>query len=128
MKQFAIIALAFLSNCDDETISGYASGGAVWQLETINGVSFDARATLTFPELGKIVGEAPCNGYFGEQTAPYPWFEVKGIASTKRTCADLNAESAFFDALGKMTLSEVAGSTLILSTVSGDEMVFRATE
>ena len=128
MKRFAIIALTLLAACKDETISGYVAEDAVWRLETINGTSFNARATLTFPDPGKIAGQAPCNRYFGAQTAPYPWFTVQRIISTKRACPDLKAETVFFKALKKMALSEVAGSTLILSNDSGDEMLFRAAE
>lgn len=128
MKRFALIAVVLLTGCKDETISGYAADGAVWQLETLNGRPFNARAILTFPEPGQIAGEAPCNNYFGKQTAPYPWFAVEGVASTRRACPDLQAESDFLEALGKMTLSEVAPTTLILSNDAGDEMVFKASE
>ena len=128
MKKLVMIALVLLAGCKDETVSGYAADGALWKLETINGALFGARVTMTFPELGKIAGQAPCNRYFGTQTAPYPWIEVKGIASTKMACPDLKAESAFFKTLESMTLSEAVGSTLILSNDKGDEMVFRAAE
>ena len=128
MKQFALIALILLAACKDETISGYAEDGAVWQLESINGAAFKARATLTFPQPGKITGSGPCNRYFGKQTAPYPWFSVDGVASTKRACPDMRAESVFFESLRKMTLSEATGATLILSNDAGDQMIFKASE
>ncbi|TDT75498.1 heat shock protein HslJ [Litoreibacter halocynthiae] len=128
MKQFALIALILLAACKDETISGYAEDGAVWQLESINGAAFKARARLTFPQPGKIAGSGPCNRYFGKQTAPYPWFSVDGVASTKRACPDMRAESVFFEALRKMTLSEATGATLILSNETGDQMIFKASE
>ncbi|RLJ40798.1 heat shock protein HslJ [Litoreibacter meonggei] len=128
MIRATVIALALLASCTDETISGYAADGAVWQLETLNGKPFNTSATLTFPEAGKIAGQAPCNSYFGQQTAPYPWFSAEAIGSTKRACPDLKAENTFFAALGKMTLSEAAGNTLILSNDAGDEMVFRVSE
>ncbi|EPX76941.1 META domain-containing protein [Litoreibacter arenae] len=126
MIRAALLAVALLASCTDETISGYAADGAVWQLETLNGKPFTARATLTFPEEGKIAGQAPCNSYFGQQTAPYPWFAVDALGSTKRACPDLKAENDFFATLGEMTLSEAAGTTLILSNDAGDEMVFKA--
>ncbi|SHE92182.1 Heat shock protein HslJ [Litoreibacter ascidiaceicola] len=128
MKQLALIALILLAACKDETISGYAEDGAVWQLESINGAAFKARATLTFPQPGKIAGSGPCNRYFGKQTAPYPWFSVDGVASTKRACPDMRAESVFFESLRKMTLSEATGATLILSNDAGDQMIFKTSE
>ncbi|SFR31890.1 META domain-containing protein [Litoreibacter janthinus] len=128
MKHLALIALVLLAACKDETISGYAADGAIYSLRTINGVAFEARATLSFPEEGKIAGQAPCNRYSGAQVAPYPWFDVERVISTRMACPDLKAESAFFRSLESMTLSETAGTTLILSNDRGDEMVFRAGE
>ena len=110
----------------DETISGYATPGVTWTLTELGGAPYPARATLTFPEEGQVAGEAPCNGYSATQTAPYPWFEAGPIAATKRACPDLPAEAAFFDALAHVTLAEVAGEVLILSTEDGFEMVFQA--
>lgn len=128
MKHYALIALTLLAACKDETISGYAAEGAVWTLETVNGTAFIARATITFPEAGKIAGQAPCNSYFGDQIAPYPWFSAQGIGSTKMACPDLEAETQYFKALEAMTLSETVGATLILSNETGGEMVFKAAE
>ncbi|WP_432448796.1 META domain-containing protein [Aliiroseovarius marinus] len=128
MKHILFVAAAttLLSACKDETISGYADPEAVWELTELNGSSFDARATIRFPEQGKITGQAPCNRYFSAQKAPYPWFETGPIAATKMACADLEAETQFFAALEKMSQSEALGSTLILSNEKGDEMVFKA--
>lgn len=129
MKHVLLVAAAtatLLSACKDETISGYADPEAVWELTELNGTSFEARATMSFPEQGKITGQAPCNRYFGAQKAPYPWFETGPIAATKMACPDLEAETQFFAALEKMNQSEALGSTLILSNDKGDEMVFKA--
>lgn len=118
-----------LLNCSgDETLSGHGAADRTWQLTEIDGTTFDARATITFPEEGKIVGEAPCNRYFAAQLQPYPWFEAAEIGTTRRACPDLARETAFLDALGAMTLAEVTETTLILSTPEGREMVFRAAE
>ncbi|WP_416513837.1 META domain-containing protein [Aliiroseovarius sp. YM-037] len=120
------VPFAFLAACyGDETISGYADPEAVWVLAELNGTTFSERATLAFPEEGKIAGEAPCNRYFGEQTAPYPWISIERIGATKRACSAMSEEIAFLNALGQMTLAEVAGGTLILSNEAGGEMVFR---
>lgn len=126
MKRLLLIpAIALLvSACKDETISGYADAGAIWSLIELDGAAFQADATLSFPEKGRIAGQAPCNSYSGTQTAPYPWFETGPILSTKRACSDLNAETAFFTALSEMRVAEVSGNTLILSNEAGREMVF----
>lgn len=119
-------ALLALSACADESISGYADPQAVYRLVELSGVSFEARATIGFPEKGRIAGQAPCNSYSGSQTAPYPWFSPGPIAATRRACADLGAEGAYFKALQSARLAEVSGDVLILSNEDGLEMLFRA--
>lgn len=110
----------------DETVSGHGGAETEWRLVTLDGAAFGARATLGFPEEGVVAGEGPCNTYRGTQSAPYPWFDAGRISTTRRACPELEAEARFLDALAEMTLVEVAGDTLILSTDSGREMVFRA--
>lgn len=132
MTKLALAALALilpLAGCADETLSGYADPETVYQLAEIDGMPFRARATITFPDPGRMAGDAPCNLWFGSQTLPYPWFDGSQIGVTKRACFDdatNRAETAFFDALEAMTLAEVQGPVLILSNEAGREMVFRA--
>ena len=127
MKYVPIVLALALSGCfKDETVSGYTDTETVWKLAEIDGVATDQTVTLRFPEEGRITGQGPCNRYFAAQTVPYPWFKAGPIGSTKRACPDLKAETLFFQTLAKMTLSEVAGDTLILSNDDGAQMVFRA--
>ena len=121
-----LAAMSVLGYCKDETVSGHGGDGATWVLRSIDGTPFAARATLTFPEEGTLAGEAPCNGYSGQQTVPYPWFSAERLITTRRACPDLEAETRYLRALGDMTLAEIAGDTLILSNDAGGEMVFRA--
>lgn len=123
-----LIALSLFGYCQDETVSGHGGQPATWVLRSIDGIPVAARVTLTFPEEGVIEGEAPCNRYFAQQTVPYPWFSAERITSARRACSDLDAESRYLRALGKMTLVEIAGDMLILSSDSGREMVFRTQE
>jgi heat shock protein HslJ len=127
MRRLTALALLTLVACTDETISGYADPYAVYRLTEIDGAPFAGNATITFPEEGTVRGEAPCNSWFASQSAPYPWIEFGPIGATRRACPDLDAERAYFDALGTMTLAEVQGTVLILSNDAGREMVFRAT-
>ena len=125
--KYAVLAIGLLAACQtDETVSGFVADTGEFTLQSIDGTPFAARATLNVAEKGKISGQAPCNRYFGAQTAPYPWFAVDGIASTKMGCADLTAEDVFLRALSDMTIVEVSGPTLILSNDAGREMVFQA--
>ena len=114
-----------LTACADETISGYADPDATYRLVELGGEPFPARATIRFPEEGRLEGDAPCNRWFAKQNVPYPWFEAGSIGATKRGCADLALETAFFEALGAMTLVEVQGPVLILSDDDGRSMVFQ---
>lgn len=122
-----LTTLATLPACQsDETLRGYSGDTNLWRLQEIDGAAFPARATLSFPEKGRLTGTAPCNRYFGTIDVPYPWFKARQIGATKMACPDLAAESLFFGTLAKMTLSEVSGDTLILSNDAGQEMVFKA--
>ncbi|MEL7025885.1 MAG: META domain-containing protein [Pseudomonadota bacterium] len=124
MRLFLVLPM-ILSTCGpDETISGYANPEAVYQLESIGGQSFLATATISFPEIGKVVGQGPCNTFSAEQTVPYPWIDIGPIAATRRACPDLADEAAYFEALGRVTLAEVAGDDLILTTEDGVDLVF----
>lgn len=114
-----------LAACADETISGYADPDATYRLAEIGGTAFPASATIAFPAEGEVRGTAPCNAWSATQSAPYPWFTLGPIAATRRACPDLAAEMLFFDTLARMTLAEVQGQVLILSSEDGTEMVFR---
>ncbi len=122
------IVLALAGCATQETVAAYGAAGQVWQLEQIGGVPFSATAILTFPEPGRISGQAPCNSYAATTAAPYPWFDISPITATRKTCADQPAETVFFRALGRMTQSEVSGAVLILRDDAGSEMVFKAAD
>ena len=120
----ALAVLLVLGACAaDETVSGYAGVCSNWALSPEAG--FGDRVTLSLPEPGRVAGQAPCNRYNAVQTAPYPWFELGPIASTRMACPDLQKETAFFAALGSMTISEVSGDVLILSNEAGERLTFQ---
>lgn len=124
----AALAFLVLANCrGDETVARYGGANIDWQLVMLDGTRFPARATLQLGANGEIAGDGPCNRYFGTQTAPYPWFSVENMGATRRACPALDHETAYLTALSEMTLSEVAGDTLILSNDAGREMLFKAT-
>jgi heat shock protein HslJ len=130
MLRLALLVAFFgLSQCKaDESVAGYGAADRVWVLTEIDGAPFTARATLTFPERGQVAGQAPCNTYSGVMVTPYPWFDLGQVAATRMACPDLKAEARFFETLTEMTLSEVSGDVLILSTPDGRQMVFKSAE
>lgn len=105
--------------------AAFDAPGHVWQLVELNGAAFPARATLTFPEPGKLAGEAPCNRYFGEMWGDFPWFKAARIGSTRRGCPELAAEQAFLKALAAMSQADVSDTHLLLTGQDGQRMVFR---
>lgn len=68
-----LIVLLTLSACRrDETVTAYGAADKIWRLTEIDGKAVSYNATLRFPEPGQIAGDAPCNGYSGAMTVPYP--------------------------------------------------------
>ena len=124
---FPTVAILALNACGpDETISGYADRDAVYHLVSLDNQPFFQRATIAFPKEGEAVGHGPCNSFSASQNTYYPWFELGPIAATRAACPDLEAEVTFFDALGDMRFSEVAGTVLLLTGEGGREMTFEA--
>lgn len=124
-KSALLLAVLALQGCQrDETISGYAQDH--YRLTHLDGAPFAARATLDLSTPGRIGGQAPCNRYFADQAAPYPWFVAGPIGATRRACPDLSSETAYLAALADMDFAETLGTTLILSNSAGREMVFQA--
>lgn len=127
MSRLILAFVILTSACQaDESISAYLDGTAEFRLNSIDGTPFEADATIDLSKSGKISGKAPCNSYFANQTAPYPWLQAGPIGATRMACPDLDAEIAYFAALREMTHAEVLGDTLILSNADGREMLFQA--
>lgn len=109
----------------DAEITSYDAVDDTWVLEQVDGNAFAASATITFPEPGRVAGQAPCNLYNADITSAYPVFTLGPILSTKRACPDMAAEAQFYEALALMTRTDVADGTLTLSSDTGGQMVFR---
>ncbi|MBL4811532.1 MAG: META domain-containing protein [Rhodobacteraceae bacterium] len=121
----AAAVMATLGGCaPDETVSGYIDPDTTWQLIEYGGVAYDLPATISFPHEGEVTGAGPCNRFNAVQNAPYPWVEIRQLASTRRACPDLAAEQVYFEALERMTLVEATGGVLILSDEDHLLMVF----
>lgn len=118
------ILLALAACLRDESISGQTTAGEIWQLVTVNGSKAASGYTLQFPERGKLSGNGPCNSFQARQTAPLPWFEVRDLRTSGRSCDQFANETAYFEALSRMTLIERKGSLLLLSSDS-ESLEFR---
>lgn len=121
----SLILLSILTTCfKDETVSGQTEGADVWILDRMNETPIATLVTIEFPKEGEIIGHAPCNSYFGEQTAPLPWFEIKEIGATKMACPTLDLEVQYFKLLQEMTTAEISQDMLILRSDDGKSLVF----
>jgi len=120
--------LAVLNACEqpDESVTAYSKHDGTFQLLSLNGDLFEARATIDVRVSGTVSGHGPCNAYRTSQTAPYPWLTLGPISATRRACPDLDAEALFLETLATMTIVEAANENLILSNEAGDRMVFYA--
>lgn len=125
IRPAVLTLLASIPACQaDETVARYGAAGRLWELQTLNGGAFSERATLEFEPGGPVSGHAPCNQFSTTNTVPYPWFELSAIAATRMACPELEAETAYLEALARMTQSEVNQGTLYLRNDDGEELVF----
>ena len=72
-----------------ETGSGVPDPDAVYRLISIDGTTVAYEATLQFPQVDRITGQAPCNRYSAAQLASFPDIEIEAIAATRMACPDL---------------------------------------
>ncbi|ATG40993.1 META domain-containing protein [Phaeobacter piscinae] len=125
----AILCAGILSAClGDETLRAYGGKSTSWQLREVDGDAVSAVTTLSFPRPGALTGELPCNRVTGQLTAPYPWFEVENLATTRMVCAALQEETDVLAALQAMEIVEIKGAVMILSNQAGREMIFTAAD
>ncbi len=128
MLRTALITALTLSAClQDETVAAF-DDDQIWTLQEPDNSLFEATASLSFKDDGKVTGQAPCNTFFTEQTKPYPWIGFGPIGTTRMICTDIEAEKRFLSALMEMTLVEVSGEVMILSNDAGRQMLFKATQ
>ena len=126
MKHLVLFAALALSACvvsADDTALSPDSSKMDWKLTEVDGKRPDWSATLNLGEPGRIVGQAPCNRYFGPLSRDGDSFKVGALAATEMACAHLQGEGTFFAILGGMTKAEEKPGLLIL-TGGGHEMRF----
>lgn len=124
MKRLMLL-LALAACGPDETISAFGNEDD-YVLQDLNGEIVTVPITLNISAPGQISGQGPCNSYSAAQTAPYPWFALGPILSTKRACSDLALEETFFATLASMTIAEAAENVLILSNEAKETLTFQS--
>ena len=108
--------LMLVACASDETVAGFTGTDRTWKATGDSGLS------LRFQSGGRVKGSSPCGDFAGEQTAPYPWFDLRVLKTPASPC---NVDVL---QLTTMTQSEVSGDTLLLSNDSGISLEFRAVQ
>lgn len=110
-----LLATASLAQAPAAPSSG-AEGPGVWRLVTLNGQPLAGRpVTLDLSQAGHMAGQAPCNRYAGPVIVVGERFAPGAIVSTRMACEQMEAESTYFAALGKVTTIRQDGAILVLS-------------
>jgi putative lipoprotein len=92
--------------------------GTAWVLEDLAGagVMDYVRATLEFPEPGKVAGNGSCNRFFGSATVTGDRLTVSPLGATRMACPEavMNQESRYFQALQGATRFTLDGPWLLV--------------
>lgn len=120
--RLSLLTFAALAGCVGPALSDEILG-IDWQLVGFEGqeITWDASLRL---EGDKVTGNAPCNRFFGTNAATLPAVSFSAFGATKMACPDLQAESAYFEALQAMQRVELDQGHLFLIGPEGRIMEF----
>ncbi len=97
--------------------------GSSWRLEDLAGAGVidNARASLEFPEPGRVSGSGTCNRFTGTVTLTGGAISFGPLATTRKACPEalMNQESKYLQALGTAERFEVKDSFLYLHAAGG---------
>lgn len=92
--------------------------GSAWRLEDLGGAGVidRAEATLEFPELGRVAGQATCNRFSGHFETSGPALTIARLAATKKLCAPamMDQETKYLRALEGALRFDIEGTTLLV--------------
>mgnify|MGYP006205485221 CR=1 FL=1 len=104
--------------------------GTEWRLESLGGkdVPVSSQASLSFPESGRVAGNASCNRFFGSYTLMQDKVALGQLGGTRMACPEAvsEQETRYLDALQKAHRLEVQGKTMLMH-VQGLEKPLRFT-
>lgn len=98
-----------------------------YRLVSLNGAPIGGTATLVWEADGRISGEAPCNAYFGRQTAAAPGFRLEELGTTRRACLWLGDEDRYLAALRAAATATPDERGLTLTAADGTILRFDRT-
>ena len=92
--------------------------GTRWTLEDLGGAGVidEARATLEFPEPGKVAGSGSCNSFFGTVSIDGNAIAISPLATTRMACAEVAAmqEVNYIRALQSAERYDLQGAALLI--------------
>lgn len=112
-----------LAACVTPALSQDKISGLDWHLVGLEGQAPGWTATIRF-DGDKVGGKAPCNSWFGTNTATLPEVSIGRIGATRMACPDLKAESVYFETLEAMQRAELDQGHLFLIGPEGRIMEF----
>jgi heat shock protein HslJ len=135
----AVVVCAILGGCMADKKSTQAAApptaavnltGTQWSLEELGGkaVIANSRATLTFPEAGKVAGNGSCNRFTGAAAINGSAIKLGPLASTRMMCEGRAStqEAAYLKALEGAQRFELKDGKLYLYVSGAEkELVFR---
>lgn len=99
-----------------------------WTLVQLNDRVMDAsmtRPTITVSQSGsRVSGNGGCNNFASTLEAIGPnTIEMGDIAATKMACPSMSVETEYFKTLGDVATYKIEGSTLMLMSKGGKELL-----
>lgn len=128
IPSFLVLAMASTACTAEDMQPGPPGADDLWQLVSLDGAPFAARATLGFSDVASVRGQAACNSYAAPLTATWPAFGLGPVRATRMACPEAAAEDAFLSALAAMTAARLQDGQLILTAPDGHQMVFDAAQ
>lgn len=99
--------------------------GTQWHLVALGTqpVMAQSKATLQFPEVGRVSGNGSCNQFSGVVTVRQASISIGSLASTKMACMGgaMEQEAAYLAALQKAQRFERQGETLLIHVQGMDQ-------
>lgn len=120
--RLSFLPLLALAACVTPALSDEIPG-VDWHLVGLEGQDIDWQASLRI-DGDKVTGKAPCNRFFGANSATLPAISFAAMGATRMACTDLQAENAYFEALQSMQRAELDQRHLFLIGPEGRIMEF----
>ena len=100
--------------------------GTEWLLADLSGTAViaDSKASLAFPEAGRVAGNGSCNRFTGSITITGNTLKFGPLASTRMACMDSGVsaqEDAYLKALGAANRYEYRDPDLLIYAVGYDK-------